>query len=176
MTKSEIPSADECIEILKRSKCSESVISHSIAVSALAEKMAARCGADVRLVVAGALLHDLGRSRTHGIRHAVEGAEMAKTLGLPEALVEIIEHHIGAGIPRSEAVELGLPDKDFMPQSLEEKIVTHADNLISEYGRMRIAEVLASIGRRGGPAAAERMRRLHDELSRLCGIDLDEIR
>ena len=38
---------------------------------------------------------------------------------------------VEAGITREEAVKLGLPEKSYLPQTLEEKIVAHADNLVS---------------------------------------------
>jgi len=85
---------------------------------------------DMRLVEAGALLHDIGRSRTHDVDHAIVGAEIAREMGLPEELVGIIEVHIGAGIPADEAVELGLPERHFFAETLEEKIVAYADKLI----------------------------------------------
>ena len=44
--------------------------------------------------------------------------------------MNIIERHIGAGIPKEEAVGLGLPEKDYIPVTIEEKIVAHADNLV----------------------------------------------
>ncbi len=31
---------------------------------------------------------------------------------------------------KKEAVELGLPEKDYIPSTIEEKIISHADNLI----------------------------------------------
>lgn len=87
--------------------------------------------ADEDLIRKGALLHDIGRSRTHGITHAIEGVEIAKRYGYSEDVLNIIERHIGAGITEQEAEKLGLPKKSYVPQTLEEKIVAHADNLIS---------------------------------------------
>ncbi|GEM_PF-6199151 len=43
-------------------------------------------------------------------------------------IVLITERHFAAGISREEAIRLGLPPKDYLPVSLEEKIVCHADN------------------------------------------------
>lgn len=86
---------------------------------------------DIDTVFIGALLHDIGRSKTHGILHAQEGAAIAVENGLDEKFVRIIERHIGAGIPMDEALGLGLPEKDYMPVTIEEKIVAHADNLVS---------------------------------------------
>ena len=67
------------------------------------------------LVKNGALLHDIGRVKTHGIEHAVIGARILKDLGYSKEIVNIVERHIGAGIPIKEAKSLGLPPKDYLP-------------------------------------------------------------
>ncbi len=141
----------------------------------LAVAIAERCGADVELVRAGGLLHDLGRARTHGIRHAVEGASIARALHLPEPLVLIIQKHIGAGISPKEAAEIGLPDLDFMPSTKEEKIVCHADNLVSDAAYLTSQESYRDFVRKGFESTGQRMLAMHRELSELCGRDIDEI-
>ena len=119
------------IELLKKEKTPENVIEHCKAVYKKAMKIAANFDdADKDLIRKGALLHDIGRSRTHGIRHAIEGVEIARKYGYSEDVLNIIERHIGAGITEEEAEKLGLPKKSYVPQTLEEKIVAHADNLI----------------------------------------------
>ncbi|MEW5748226.1 MAG: HDIG domain-containing metalloprotein [Candidatus Thermoplasmatota archaeon] len=170
-----VPSAEECLRILAQSGCSESVQQHCVAVARLAVKIARRCGADVELVQAGALLHDLGRCKTHGMAHAVEGARMAADMKLPPALVKIIERHIGGGITRAEAAKLGLPKKDFVPRTLEEKVVAHADNLTAGARRVSIGETLSGLVRRRMSEPAEQILHLHRELSEVCGCDVDEI-
>lgn len=120
------------IELLKKENTPENVIDHCRAVCAKAMKIASNFDdADCDLIRKGALLHDIGRSKTHGIRHAIVGAEIARKYGYEEDVLNIIERHIGAGITKEEAKSLGLPERSYMPQTLEEKIVAHADNLIS---------------------------------------------
>lgn len=170
-----LPSRDECIELLRECGCNERVLAHCKAVSALAVKIAKRCGGDVKLVEVGGLLHDLGRCKAHTIAHAVEGAKIARERKLPQALVNIIERHIGAGISKDEAKKLGLPEKDYIPLTLEERIVSHSDNLMSGVERTSISEAVACLTREGQTAAALRMLALHKELSAICGIDLDEV-
>ncbi len=171
-----LPSRDESLRLLRESGCDEQVVAHCEAVASLAVKIARRCGADVALVETGALLHDLGRSRTQAIAHAVEGAKIAREHGLPGELVSTIERHIGAGISRDEARRLGLPEKDYVPETLEEKIVCHSDNLVSGTERAGVREAISRLVREGHTEAAKRMLELHRELSSICGIDLDEIR
>ena len=182
----------ECVEILRKVGCSEEVIRHCIAVAELALEIArlrnskrrrsrsseGECEAeeeskgrgneevDEELVFRGALLHDIGRSRTHGIKHAYVGAEIARSLGLDERIVRIIERHIGAGIPAEEAKNLGLPAKDFIPETIEEKIVACADNLIAHDRRMSIEEALKEFKERLGAnhPAVERAKKLYEEV------------
>ncbi len=160
---------------LRENGCDETVVRHCVAVSGLAVKIAKKCRADVKLVEIGGILHDLGRCRSHTLTHAVEGAKVAKSLGLQPALVNIIERHIGAGIKPAEAVKLGLPRKDYTPQTLEEKIVAHADNLVSGEERTTVKEAAAYLVRAGQPEIARRILELHKDLSIECGVDIDEV-
>lgn len=179
---SALPSRQQCLAMLREEKCSHEVVEHCIAVEKLAVKIARRCPKEldlVELVAVGALLHDIGRSRTHGIRHAVEGAEIFKKRGLDMAIVSIVERHIGAGITAQEAAELGLPAKNYIPETLAEKIVAHADNLVGDAEkpgvRRNLAQAVKAARSKGLDALAERMEKLHAELSQLCGKDIDEI-
>ena len=133
---------NEAIGLCRIAGWSPDVIEHCKTVASYAREIALDIGncalkrgvhvnIDIDLVFAGGLLHDIGRSNTHGIFHAVEGARIAVNKGLDKKLVNIIERHIGAGIPEEEAIDLGLPAKDYMPLTIEEKIVAHADNLVS---------------------------------------------
>ena len=118
------------IEILKKEKTPPNVIDHSVAVCKKAFEIAQNFPqANLELIEKGALLHDIGRSRTHGIRHAIVGVEIAREYGYSEDVLNIIERHIGAGITKEEAKNLGLFEKSYVPQSLEEKIVAHAKKL-----------------------------------------------
>src|SRR3972149_7293253 len=110
-------------QILVNAGCSPEVIAHSLTVSMVALSIAERVGAavDRELVRQGGLLHDIGRSRTHGIEHAIVGAEIAKRLGLSVALINIIERHIGAGIPASEAERLRPPRGNYFSPTPEGK-------------------------------------------------------
>ena len=99
----------EAINLLIKAGCSSSVIDHCKRVAEYAKEIAVKINEnavkrgntadiDINAVMIGGLLHDIGRSKTHGIRHAVEGAAIAVENGLDEKLVKIIERHIGAGI------------------------------------------------------------------------------
>lgn len=155
-------------ELLREAGCSRKVIDHCRAVRDCACDYAARCpDADYSLVETGALLHDIGRSIDHSIRHAQAGAALLRSWGFPEPVVRIVECHLGAGLTADECVALGLDARDCMPKTIEEKIVTHADNLIAGTTRVTIEESLASVAHLP-EEVRERMYRLSQEVEQLC--------
>ena len=152
------------IEILKKEKTPPNVIDHSVAVCKKAFEIAQNFPqANLELIEKGALLHDIGRSRTHGIRHAIVGVEIAREYGYSEDVLNIIERHIGAGITKEEAKNLGLFEKSYVPQSLEEKIVAHADNLISGTKEVNVDFVIEKW--------KSRMENPDDNIKRLIKLD-----
>ena len=159
----------ECVRLLREVGCDEGVVKHCCAVAELALEIANRHynKIDEKLIFRGALLHDLGRARSHGIDHGFVGGELARELGLEEKLVRIIQRHVGAGITAEEAKEVGLPPVDFVPETMEEKIVAHADNLIDDWRRMSLEEAITDLKAKLGakhPALA-RMIALHKDVS-----------
>jgi uncharacterized protein len=164
---------EEALSILK-SLCSKDVVEHCLAVSEYAYEIALAIknngyDVDVELVKLGGLLHDIGRSKTHGIEHGVAGAEILRNLGFDERVALIAERHIGAGITKEEAIELGLPPKDYLPVTLEEKIVAHADNLIFGTKRVEIDDVIKKFEKRLGKnhPSIKRIILLNDEINAL---------
>jgi tRNA (cytidine56-2'-O)-methyltransferase len=170
-----IPDERECMEILSEEGASDLLINHLKAVKELAVRIGEKCNARPDLIIAGSLLHDIGRTRTQKIDHAVVGARILSGRNVNSEVVRIVERHIGAGITREEAVELGLPEKDYVPETLEEKIVAQADNLISGASRIKINIAADHYRKLGLNIQADRMIRLQKELSSICGVDLDEI-
>jgi len=173
---SNLPSSQMALSFLSKCGCSEKVIAHCKSVSALAVKLARICErrgliVDVNLVGVGALLHDIGRSKTHGVKHAVIGVEIAKSLNLPELVMSIIERHIGGGISADEAKKLGLPVKDYFPVTIEEKLVAYADKLIEGSSVVPIEHTIQQFSRKLGEnhPAIDRVIMLHEELLHLMG-------
>ncbi len=156
------------VDVLLRAGCSPDVIAHCVMVSKKALAIAGRVtiAVDRELVGQGGLFHDIGRSKTHGIDHALAGVEIAKSLGFPPSLINIIERHIGAGITASEAQRLGLPKKDYLPLTVEEKIVSYADNMISGVREMPFYEALDRFKEILGPEheGVELFRKQHQEI------------
>ncbi len=157
------------------------VLRHCLCVEGLACAMAehaSHAGAvvDHELVARGALLHDIGRSQSQGLDHAYVGADMLRQPpAMPEPLCRIVERHTGAGVPSDEAAKAGLPARQFTPETLEEKIVAHADNLLSGDKRMSLDQVVAKYEAKGLEAAGQRIVALHIELEDLLGTSLDEL-
>jgi len=160
------------IKTLRDFNCPPHIIEHSRAVSIKALDMASNfndkngSSLDRFQIETGAMLHDIGRTRTHTIKHAFVGAEILRNLNFPEEIVNIIIKHIGAGIPPKEAEILGLPPGDYMPHTLEEKIVAHADNLVNgtiEVDLDFVTEKWKKMFGENHPAIF-RLKKLHNEL------------
>ena len=170
-----LPSRERALQLLFENGCSVQVVNHCRAVAKLALETAEslkRKGldVDVELVEVGALLHDIGRSRTHSVHHVIEGIAIARQAGLPDSVVAIIRRHVGGGISVDEAKALGWPNGDsYVPVTLEEKIVSYADKLIENGKRVPLNRVIEQLHRESKPEAAERVRRLHKEITVLLG-------
>ncbi len=171
-------STEEALEVLRRAGCSEEVIKHCRAVARvaarIAEEFSRHLQVDVEKVKVGAILHDIGRARTHGISHGVEGGRILREMGLDE-YAGFAENHIGGGLPASEARSLGLPARNFFPQTLEEKIVAYADKLVEGDREVPFEKTLANFRRKLGEdhPAIGRLIALREQIERLkkhiCG-------
>ena len=165
----------QALHVLQEAGCSSEVIKHSLAVERKALEIAKQISenghpVDLKLVELGAILHDVGRARTHGIEHGIRGAEILRRKGLGK-FAGFAEGHIGAGIPASEAKELGLPKRDFMPRTLEEKIVAYADKLVVGAGSVSFEEAREQLKAQLGAdhPALERLNALNAEIQKLQG-------
>jgi len=163
---------EEALEILRRAGCPKEVIEHCLAVEREAMKLAQEISrfrkVDLETVSIGSLLHDVGRAKTHGILHGVEGGRILREMGA-ERFSSFAENHLGAGIPAEEAVELGLPPRNFLPRTLEEKIVTYADKLVMGKEVVPFERVLESFKSELGEnhASIRRLESLHKEIEAL---------
>lgn len=130
---------------------------------------------DRNVVQQAALLHDIGRSITQDIRHASVGAELLRTASWPSSVVDAVERHTGAGIDAREAAALGLPVKDYTPQTLEQQIVAHADNLYSGDKRLTLGAVRDKYLAKGLTQAWQKISLLHAHLAAKLGADLEQL-
>ncbi|MBC7128730.1 MAG: HDIG domain-containing protein [Thermoplasmatales archaeon] len=166
------------IKILEKEGCSKEVIEHCKKVRNLAIKIAQKIfengiKLDMEAIEGGAILHDVGRAKRNDLLHVIEGVKIAKKYGLPEKIVSIIERHAGSGIDEEDAELLGLPKKDYNPESIEEEIVSHADNLTSNDYRS-IEETINEF-RKFGEKQLKKLMAMHEKLSNLAGVDIDKI-
>ncbi len=89
----------ELIKLLGRLKYrtsyGQNMQAHSLETARLAGIMAAELGADVALAKEGGLLHDIGKAVDHQIDgpHALIGADIARSLGKSEKIVNCIAAH-----------------------------------------------------------------------------------
>jgi uncharacterized protein len=141
-------------ELLESAGCSARVCAHCQAVRETALEFCAGPLVNRRRVSVGALLHDIGRGEIHSIAHAQKGADICRKMGISSDICRIVERHIGAGLTADECSLLGLIPRDCMPQSLEERIVANADNLVNGAEKSTIYHLLQE-----SPALPRKIRR-----------------
>jgi len=66
--------------------------------------------------------------------------KILKEMGFPNGLARICETHILGGLDEEDASEIGLPRNDYIPKTLEEKIICLADKLIAGTKEVTIEE------------------------------------
>ncbi len=123
------------------------LITHSQSVAQKALQIVSshpELGLDAQFVEEAAMLHDIGIYRTDApgiqcfgsepyILHGRLGAEIMRKEGL-ERHARVCERHTGAGITCEEIIRQGLPlpHHDFLPETMEEKVVCYADKFFSK--------------------------------------------
>jgi len=101
---------------------------------------------DFDLIVSGCFLHDIGafefmknfdKFQKNYLKHGIIGSKILKEEGLKKEAL-IAERHIGSGLSKNYIIEnnLPLPKKDFLPITLEQKIICYADKFHSKSGKI----------------------------------------
>lgn len=145
--------------------CSDYIIDHSKTVYKRTKDITKNYDVNKNLVKAGAKLHDVGRTVTSDVRHAYIGADLLRDLNVDERICKITERHIGAGITPKEAKKIGLPNRQYIPETLEEKIVAHADNLVHGVKPVDLDFVIKKWTKKGlGKESIDRLIKLDNEL------------
>ena len=115
---------------------------HVLRVLALAERIGRVEGADMEVVRAAALLHDVARAQAdaEGLDHAAVGAERAREIlaGQPHEKVEAVTHAIAAHRFRADSA----------PETLEAQVLFDADKL-DAIGAVGITRAFAYGGAHG---------------------------
>ena len=99
---------------------------------------------DAQFIEEAAMLHDIGIFMTDApgimcfgsqpyICHGRLGAELLRKEGY-ERHARVCERHTGAGITKEqiEKQQLPLPHQDFLPETMEEKVICYADKFFSK--------------------------------------------
>lgn len=127
-------------------KVFEYVFSHCQIICEIVEQLISKGNfqCDIELVKSGALVHDIGvykvtdkegvEDKKNYIKHGVEGYKILKDEGLPEPLCRIAERHTGVGITKEQILANNLPllPKDYIAETIEEKLVMYADKFHSK--------------------------------------------
>jgi len=138
-----LPSRDFAFDLLKKVKVPYQVRRHSLKVAEKALEISEKISKvklNEELIEIGGLLHDIGRAKTHGFNHALIGGKMLRERGFSENLARICETHILGGLDKEDAKEVDLPEKDYLPVSLEEKIICLADKYIAGTKDVRLEQ------------------------------------
>ncbi len=131
---------------------------------------------DREFVYEASMLHDIGIFKTDArgicctgeepyMMHGLIGAELLRMEGL-ERHALVCERHIGSGLTAEEIREqrLPLPARDFLPITLEEKLVCYADNFFSKSNidapRRTVAQLLKSVAKYGS-GTLQRFEQMH---------------
>lgn len=159
-------------------KCRGIFILHSRQVADKALEIARRCNLDIPLqtVEAAAMLHDIGIFLTnapdidchgshHYICHGILGAELLRKEGFDESIARVAELHTGAGLTVDDIdrQQLPLPRKDYLPETMLEKLICYADKFFSKSGTMQektLEKVRASMARHSSDSLT-RFNELH---------------
>ncbi len=131
-----IPDERQALSLHEKYGSNEQIVVHCKTVArasmALSEALNARGKpVDRKAVLAGALLHDIGRTKTHEVGHGHVGASLLEEEGVDGVVVEIVRRHVGAGISPEEAASLGFPKGDYVPRTLEQIVVCFSDKMVS---------------------------------------------
>jgi uncharacterized protein (TIGR00295 family) len=173
-----IPNAQQALVLHRKYGSNERTVAHCQAcarISRLVGETAAGRGNMVNqeAVEAGALLHDIGRSQTQTVSHGYVGAQILEKEGVDRTVVEIVRRHVGAGISAEEADTLGFPKGDYIPRTLEQKIVCFSDKLLDGDKARPFEEEVKRFVKKGHDV--QRLRKLKEDLDAAVGGDAESL-
>lgn len=163
------------------------VLAHTTEVAGMARKMAeAWGGLDADFVEAAAWVHDVGRARTHGSRHPLEGFRLLVEGGHPGYAPSCLSHFTkGATYEQLAGDDRADPDLvremfeacDLDTFPVEERLISLADSLAVGARRGTLEERRRDLERRYGPSTLitrnyEISRRLLAEVEARIGLPL----
>jgi uncharacterized protein (TIGR00295 family) len=128
-----LPSLQQSQQLLNLTLLDSQLLRHCEATCQKARKIvglvASKITLNMQLLETGALLHDIGRAQVHDVTHGYVGGQILRKNNYPISIILIVERHVLGGFTPVEAEKVGLPKREFIPQTWEEKIVCVADKL-----------------------------------------------
>lgn len=173
-----IPDERAALELHKKYRSNEHIVRHCETVAKVAKILVGRLEEkDVpingKTVLAGALLHDIGRTKTQTVHHGHAGGKIVASEGVDAEVASIIQRHVGAGISKEEADSLGFPQGDYIPRTLEEKVVCFSDKMV-DMDRVRPFNEEVNRFRKKGHDV-QRLEDLKKSLERVLGEDPESL-
>lgn len=156
---------------------------HSAAVARKALQIAVEkdLKLDPKDIYCASLLHDIGVVKCHApaihafgelpyLNHGIEGKKILDKIGLYQ-YGRVCERHTGSGITAEEIKEknLPLPPKDYLPETLLEKLICYADKFFSKSHDLQKEKSLDHIinqMQHFGPGSLSRFLELHNLFSK----------
>ncbi|MCX7679304.1 MAG: HDIG domain-containing protein [Spirochaetes bacterium] len=179
-----VPTKQECCQLMRAHRMLPNIISHSKQVMKIALKLvdnlADGCHINRALVIAGALLHDITKTRSleTGERHDVTGAELLRNIGYPQ-VAYIVEQHVfftnfNAEGPLEEREIVYYADKCVM----HDKVVSvhqRVDDLLKRYGTTEERRQMILNNKALILAIEKKISRyLRDDIHHIVGVYIDD--
>lgn len=152
----------------KGTKAYDLYIAHVSLVTAKALTVAKRVPElkpDLQFIYEAGMLHDIGIALVHApglgcvgdapyMAHGYLGRELLVKEGLPKHAL-VCERHTGVGLRIDETRKLGLPERDMLPQTVEEEIICFADEFFTKdpdclLEERSLSEIRDGLARYGG--------------------------
>jgi uncharacterized protein (TIGR00295 family) len=173
-----IPNAQQALALHRKYGSNDRTVGHCRACAVISRLLSEKAAGRGRLVngeavVAGALLHDVGRSQIQTVSHGYVGAQILEKEGVDSVVVEIVKRHVGAGISPEEAVALNFPPGDYIPRTLEEKIVCFADKMLDGDKARPFEEEVKRFVKKGHDV--QRLRRLKEDVDAAVGGNAESL-
>ena len=173
-----IPNAQQALALHKKYRSKERTVAHCQACARISKLLAEAAAArgnmvNQEAVEAGALLHDIGRSQSQLVNHGCVGAQILEKEGVDGIVVEIVRRHVGAGISAEEAAALGFPPGDYIPKTLEQKVVCFADKMLDGDKARPFEEEVKRFVKKGHDV--QRLRKLKEDVDAAVGTDAEAL-
>ena len=173
-----VPNAQQALALHRKYGSNDRTVAHCQACARVSKRLAEAAAGrgntvNKEAVEIGALLHDIGRSQTQLVDHGYVGAQILEKEGVDGVVVEVVRRHVGAGISAEEAAALGFPPGDYIPKTLEQKIVCFADKMLDGDKARPFEEEVKRFVKKGHDV--QRLRKLKEDVDAAVGGDAEAL-